>query len=112
MVLLLVHIRCRQYSKPSRELLAGAPFGEGLPSSALLMYFSGMFEIPGLQAKRKSVMPAPDQSRGQAASSIQCGGGGEKIQNLDSRFRGKDGRGGRLPVDVMNFDSGLFSLER
>ena len=32
---------------------------------------------------------------------IQCGGGGAKTQNLDSRFRGKDGRGGRLPVDVM-----------
>ena len=62
-----------------------------------------------LQAKRKSVMPAPDQSRGQAAAGIPCGGGGAKTQNLDSRpsallrtcFRGKDGMGGRLPVDVM-----------
>ena len=53
-----------------------------------------MLEIPRpfdgaqgmLQAKRKSVMPAPDQSRGQAAAGIPCGGGGAKTQNLDSRF--------------------------
>ena len=45
-------------------------------------------------------MPAPDQSRGQAPAGIQ---GGEEVanaENLDSRFRGKDGSGGRLAVDV------------
>jgi len=43
---------------------------------------SGMGEIPCLQAKRKSVMPAK--------AGIQCGGGGTKTQNLDSRLRGND----------------------
>ena len=66
-----------------------------------LMSLSGMVEMPRpfdgaqgmLQAERKSVMPAN--------AGIQCGGVGAKTQNLDSRFRGKDGRGSRLPVDVM-----------
>jgi len=51
-----------------------------------------------LQAKRKFVMPAPDQSRGQAPADIQGGEGVTNTENLDSRFRGKDGAGGRLPV--------------
>ena len=62
------------------------------------MFLSGMFEIPRpfdaaqdtLQAKRRFVMPAK--------AGIQWCGGGAKTQNLDSRFRGKDGSGGRLPI--------------
>ena len=65
------------------------------------MTLSAMVEIPLLQAHRKSVMPAPDRRRGQAAAGIQCGGGGAKTQNLDSRLRGKDGRGSRLPLNVV-----------
>ena len=50
------------------------------------MSLSAMVEIPRpfdgaqgmLQAKRRSVMPAH--------AGIQCGGGGAKTQNLDSRF--------------------------
>jgi len=54
-----------------------------------------------LQAKRRSVMPAPDQSRGQAPPGIQGGEGVTNTENLDSRFRGKDGRGSRLPVVIV-----------
>jgi hypothetical protein len=54
---------------------------------------SGMVEIPHLQAKRKCVMPAQ--------AGIQCDGGGTNAQNLDSRFRGNDGRVGPLLVDAI-----------
>jgi hypothetical protein len=46
-----------------------------------------------LQAKRRSVMPAK--------AGIQGGGGVTNTENLDSRFRGKDGRRSRLPVDIV-----------
>jgi len=57
------------------------------------MFHPWMVEIPRpfdgaqgmLQAKKKSVMPAQ--------AGIQRGGGGANTQNLDSRFRGKDGMG-------------------
>jgi hypothetical protein len=48
------------------------------------MSVSGMVEIPTLQAKRRSVMPAK--------AGIQGGEGVTNTENLDSRFRGKDGR--------------------
>ena len=75
------------------------------------MSLSGMVEIPCpfdgaqdmLQAKRRSVMPAqslPPQKRG---ASIQDGVELAITENLDSRFRGKDGRDGRLSVDVIQF---------
>ena len=38
----------------------------------ILMSLSGMVQIPCLQAKKKSVMPAQ--------AGIQCGGGGEHIE--------------------------------
>ncbi len=41
-----------------------------LHRKANLMSLSGMVEIPRLHAKRRSVMPAPDQSRGQAPAGI------------------------------------------
>jgi hypothetical protein len=73
------------------------------------MFLSGMVEIPRpfdraqgmFQVKRRSVMSAPDQSRGQAPAGIQGGEGVAIGENLDSRFRGKDGRGSRLPVDIV-----------
>ena len=54
------------------------PLGKHKGKFAGLMSLSEMVEIPRLQAKRKSVMPAK--------AGIQCGGGGAKTQNLDSRF--------------------------
>jgi hypothetical protein len=65
------------------------------------MSLLGMVDIHQLQAKRRSVMPAPDQSRGQAPAGIQ---GGEEVaitENLDSRFRGKDGKGRRFRIDIV-----------
>ena len=59
------------------------------------MTLSAMVEIPLLQAHRKPVMPAQ--------TGIQCGGRrgkDSKSQSLDSRLRGKDGRGSRLLLDV------------
>ena len=44
-----------------------------------------------LQAKRKSVMPAPDQVEGSVGQPMVAGE--RRHENLDSRFRGKDGRG-------------------
>ena len=46
-------------------------------------------------------MPALRLRSGQAPAGIQCGGGGTETQNLDSRFRGKDGTGSRLLIDVI-----------
>ena len=75
------------------------------------MSLSGMVEIPRpfdrvqgmLKARRRSVMPVK--------ASIEGSEGVTNTENLDSRpsallrtcFRGKDGRGGRLPVEVMKF---------
>jgi len=57
-----------------------------------LMFPSGMVEIPRL-TKRESVMPAQ--------AGIQGGEVVEITENLDSRFRGKDGRGSRLSVGIV-----------
>ena len=57
------------------------------------MSISGIFEIPRLQPKKRSVMPAK--------AGIQVGAGVTNRENLDSRFRGKDGRGTRIPVDIV-----------
>ena len=54
-----------------------------------------------IQAKRRSVMPAPDRSRGQDPAGIQGGEGVTNTENLDSRFRGKDGRGSQIRVDII-----------
>ena len=57
------------------------------------MSLSKIVETSSLHANRKFVMPAK--------AGIQCGGVWAKTQNLDSRFRGKDGASSRLPVRVM-----------
>jgi len=49
------------------------------------MSISGRIEIPFPQAGRRFVMPAK--------AGIQGGEGVTNTENLDSRFRGKDGRG-------------------
>jgi len=63
------------------------------------------FEFPQgiLRAKRSFVMPAPDQSRGQAPAGIQASVANREIPgNLDSRFRGNDGN------EKVDFESTLL----
>jgi len=52
-----------------------------------------------LQAKRRSVMPAPDQSRGQASAGIQGGEGVAITESLIPAFAGKTER--EYPVEIV-----------
>jgi len=61
-----------------------------------------------LQGKSESVMPAPDQSRGQAPAGIQGGEGMAITESLDSRLRGKDGR----EVEFQSTNSEPLDLSR
>ena len=57
------------------------------------MSFSGMVEIP------RSFRRCSGHASGE--EKVQGGKGVTNTENLDSRFRGKDGRGIRLPVDIV-----------
>ena len=80
------------------------------------MSLLGTVELPGLQAKSGSVMPAPDQSRGQAPAGIQGGEGAAIKESLDSRpgsspgqaLRGNDGR----DVEFQSTNSEPLDLSR
>jgi hypothetical protein len=56
-----------------------------------------------LSLEKRFVIPAPDQSRGQAPAGIQDGEGVSTTESLDSRVRGKDGWG----IDI----SGSFKFK-
>jgi len=56
-----------------------------------------------LSLEKRFVIPAPDQSRGQAPTGIQDGAGVSITESLDFRVRGKDGWG----IDI----SGSFKFK-